>query len=314
MSHRVLVTGGGGLLGYALRQLCPDAVYLTRRDGDLTDPIHVKRLFDRYAPERVIHLAAVVGGVKKNAEDNADLFTANVLINTNVLTIAQQRKVSRLISVLSSCVFAEALDRPPTEADIHHGMPFEGNLGYGYAKRMLDVQTRLLWMQDGCRFSTITPATMYGPNDNWDLEGGHVIGALIHRCVLAKQQRRPLEVWGTGEAVRQFVYSFDVARLILRALEAFDGPETVIVVPDDGLTIRTLVQHITTAVQFAGPVVFRRDQPEGQRVKVIRSTRCAGLFPGLTFTPLEEGLKATVQWFLEQAPGPKAGAGRVAAS
>ena len=300
----MLVTGGGGLLGYALKQIAPNAAYLTRRDCDLTDLGQVKRLFARLAPERVIHLAAQVGGVKRNAEQNADLFTSNVLMNTNVLSAAQEHGVTRLISVLSSCVFPELPDRPATEHDVHAGMPFEGNLGYGYSKRMLDLHTTLLQMQHGCRYSTITPVTMYGPNDNWDLDGGHVVGSLIHKCFLAQSQGRPLEVWGSGAAIRQFVYSCDVARLLLHAVETYDGPETVIVTPDAGVTIRTLVECMTKVMRFDGQVVFDRQQHEGQLVKVIQSRTFAHRFPGFVFTSLEEGLKATVQWFIKKhAPG-----------
>ena len=299
MSTELLVTGGGGLLGYALKKPRPGAVFLTRQDGDLTDPNQVRRLFETLKPKRVLHLAAEVGGVKRNAAENADLFTTNVLINTNVLTAAREEGVSRLISVLSSCVFQLYPDRPSTEDDLHVGLPFRGNLGYGYAKRMLDVQTQLLWEQYGCKFSTLTPVTMYGPNDNWDLEGGHVIGSLIHKCFLAKQLNKSFEVWGSGKAVRQFVFSSDVARILLQALDAFEGPGTVIVAPDSGIAIAELAKIIAQAMKFRGEIVFNTHRPEGERIKVIQSREFSHRFPDFTFTPLEEGIRVTVDWFLE---------------
>jgi len=299
MPIEILVTGGGGLLGHAFKKIFPEAVFLTRKDGDLTDLGETKRLFEKFKPKRVLHLAAQVGGVKKNAAKNADLFSENILINTNVLNAARESGVSRLISILSSCVFSFQ-DRPSTEDDLHHGMPFEGNLGYGYAKRMLDVQTRLLADQYGVKFSTITPVTMYGPYDDWDLEGGHVVASLIQKCFLAKQHNKSLEVWGSGKAVRQFVFAPDVARVLLKALDFFKGPDTVIVAADSGMTIADLAKQIAKAVGFKGPIVFNPDMPEGQRVKVIQSRRFTEEFPGFKFTPLEEGLKITTEWFSEQ--------------
>ena len=299
MHTEILVTGGGGLLGHAFKKICPDAAYLTRQDGDLTDLCQVRRLFEEFRPKRVLHLAAEVGGVKKNSLKNADLFATNVLINTNVLNLACEFGVSRLISVLSSCVFQPNPTRPSTEDDLHAGLPFEGNLGYGYAKRMLDIHTKLLWERHGCKFSTILPVTMYGPNDNWDLEEGHVVGALIHKCFLSKQQNRPLEVWGNGKAVRQFIYSSDVARVLLEAMDSFTGPETVIVAPDQGIAISDLARLIARGMKFDGPIVFNTSMPEGQRVKVIRSLNFSSYFTDFTFTSPEEGLRATIEWFCD---------------
>lgn len=303
MRTEILVTGSGGLLGYALNKICPDATFVTQRDCDLTDLCAVRNLFSKLEPRSVLHLAAKVGGVKSNKSQNADLFTVNVQINTNVLNVAQEYKVSRLVSVLSSCAFPVNTDHPSTEGDLHQGMPFEGNLGYGYAKRMLDVQTRLLWAQYGCQFSTITPVTMYGPNDNWDLEEGHVIGSLIHKCFLAKRNGEPLQVWGSGRAVRQFAYSVDVARLLVKALNHYEGPETVIVAPDEGITIHDLVNLIAKVMQFGGRILFDPSKPEGQLTKIVKSIGFSSRFPDITFTSLTEGLEMTVKWFVENYSG-----------
>jgi GDP-L-fucose synthase len=297
VSVDLLVTGGPGLLGSAVRELRPDVVFLGSRDCDLVDLAQVRALFDRVMPRRVLHLAARVGGVKSNAAKNADLFTLNAQINTNLLRVAQESGVQRLISVLSSCAFAVHQDRSSTEEDLHVGMPFEGNLGYGYAKRMLDVHTHLLWKQYKCRFSTVTPVTMYGPKDNFNLENGHVIGALIHKMVQAKETRGRVEVWGSGNAVRQFVYVKDVARVLLDELETFDGPDTVIVAPDQGVTIRELANQIARALGFSGQLVFDRGKPEGVTIKRLKSIRFMLRHPGFVFTPLEKGLAETVNWF-----------------
>ncbi len=307
MNIDLLVTGGTGLLGSALKDLGPNATYVCSRDADLTDIEQVRSLFDRLKPRRVLHLAAQVGGVKANAIRNADLFTENVQINTNVLSTAQHAGVSRLISVLSSCAFQLYSDRASAEEDLHIGMPFKGNLGYSWSKRSLDIQTRLLAEQCGARFSTIAPVTMYGAHDEFDPDEGHVVAALIARCVSAKRHDEPLVVWGNGRAMRQFVYVGDVARFLLEALERDDGPETVIVAPDDGLSVAELAPIVAEVIGFNGPIVFDQDQPEGVLVKRLKSRRTDTWLTDFQFTPLYEGIKNTVAWYLDNVSGCQAG-------
>ncbi|HNV85628.1 MAG TPA: NAD-dependent epimerase/dehydratase family protein [Candidatus Omnitrophota bacterium] len=299
MQEKILVTGGSGLLGHAVRKIVPGATFLTSQNGDLRDAKQTDRIFGDKKPDRVLHLAAKVGGVKINAERNADFFADNIQINTNVLASAQKHKVKGLVSLLSSCAFPFYSGRPTRETDLHSGLPFPGNLGYGCAKRMLDIQTRLLWEQHGCRFTTVTPVTMYGPHDHWDLENSHVLSALIHKCFHAKQSGKTLVVWGSGEAVRQFVFSGDVARLILKTGQSIESPDTVILAPDSGIKIRDLAGIIAGAMKFKGKIRFDKSKPEGQRVRVLKSNLFPKRFPGFKFTKLEKGLEETVEWFLE---------------
>jgi len=297
MNTRILVTGGEGMLGHALKKVCPHATFATREDTDLRELSQVEKLFETVKPEVVLHCAARVGGVKANAEDNAGFFADNVQINTNVLSIAEKNRVSRLISFLSSCAFQMYPERPSSEEDLHEGVPFEGDRGYAYSKRMLDLQTQMIWKQSQLRFTTMTPVTMYGPHDDWDLESAHVLSALIHKCFLAKRSQQPFEVWGSGQAVRQFVFVDDVARLVCQALETIEGPETIILAPDEGISVRELAEMIARVMGYDGPIAYGETKLEGQSKKVLKSSRFQRLFPDFIFTSLEEGLRSTVTWF-----------------
>ncbi|MDA1061291.1 MAG: NAD-dependent epimerase/dehydratase family protein [bacterium] len=293
----LLITGGSGLLGSALKPLSHDAIFVDSQNADLRDLSQVRALFQKFRPSHVIHLAAKVGGVRANAEQNADLFTHNVQINTNVLGVACEMGVTRLISILSSCAFNLYPDQDSSEDDLHVKVPFEGNLGYGYSKRMLDIHTKLLCNQYGCRFSTIAPVTMYGPHDNFDVENGHVISSLLHKSILAKKQEKPLQVWGGGQAIRQFIYVEDVAKLLLEMLTCYDGPETTIIASDDGVTIRELVDEIVKSIGYEGMVEFDKTKPEGVLVKRLKSNKFDQQYPNFSFTPLQKGLQKTVEWF-----------------
>jgi len=297
VNHKILITGGSGLLGRAVHELLPEAVCLSRQDGDLRDPVQVKALFDRHRPYGVLHLAAKVGGVKANAEANADFYSENVLINVNVLNAAKEAGVQRMISLLSSCAYKTYPERSSTEDDLHEGLPYEGNLGYGISKRMLEIQSRLISKQYGCEFSTLTPVTLFGPHDNFSLETGHVAAALIHKCLLAKKTAGPLKVWGSGLAVRQFVYVKDAARLLRDWIQRGGYQESVIMAPDEGLTIRDLAVQIAEVCGFTGEIQFDTTLPEGQRIRRLKSLRFQEVFPAFKFTPLKRALQETVEWY-----------------
>lgn len=299
----VLVTGGSGLLGQAVRRLRPDAVYLSSRDGDLRNRSVAEQLLQSIRPSQILHLAGVVGGIKANVAENARFLEDNILINTAVLSAARRMQVPRLTTMLSSCAFPFFSDRPTTETDVQGAVPYDGNAGYAHAKRTLDLQIRLAAKEAGLAWNSLTPVTMYGPHDSFDLESGHVVGALIRRCHDAQRHGTAFTVWGTGRAVRQFVYVDDVARVALRALAGTWGPGTTIVTPDEGISIAHLAGTIGRVMDYPGPIVFDATQPEGVPVKRLRSMTFEERFPGNRFTSLTDGLTETVRWFLSRELG-----------
>ncbi len=303
MTGSLLVTGGSGLLGQAVRRLRPDAVYWSSRDGDLRDQSVAERLLQAIHPGQILHLAGVVGGVKANADGNARFLEDNILINTAVLSAARRLRVPRLTAMLSSCAFPLYADRSTTESDLQDALPYDGNAGYACAKRTLDRHIALAANEAGLAWNSLTPVTMYGPHDSFELETGHVVGALIRRCHEAHTYGTAFTVWGTGRAIRQFVYVDDVARLALRALGGAWGPATTIVTPDEGIPIAQLARTIAQVMDYSGPIVFDAAQPEGVPVKRLRSTTFEERFRGSRFTSLTDGLTETVRWFLSQETG-----------
>ncbi|MBH0201264.1 MAG: NAD-dependent epimerase/dehydratase family protein [Nitrospira sp.] len=299
MTGPLLVTGGTGLLGSAIRKIRPDAIFLSSADGDLRDSSVAQRLLQDIRPGQILHLAGLVGGVKANTANNSRFFEDNALMNTAVLSAARSLGIQRLVSFLSSCAFPLFPDRETTEDDLQAALPYDGNVGYGYAKRMLDLHTRLVAKEEGWMWSTLTPVTLYGPKDSFDLENGHVVGSLVSRCWRAKTTGTPLVVWGSGRAVRQFVFVDDVARIALEAIQGNLDSSTTIIAPDAGVTIRALAETIATVMGYTGPLVFDRTQPEGVLVKRLLSGTFPSRFPDCRFTGLRAGLETTVRWFIE---------------
>ena len=206
MAKTILVTGGNGLVGSALRTL--EAIYpeynfvfTCRQEHDLTREEDVKRLFEEQSPDYVIHTAARVGGIGRNLSTPAQQYYANILMNAYVIHYAQKSGVEKLLAFSSVCAFpagAQSLH----EDILHDGEPYPAHYSYAYSKRMVDVQIKAYKQQHGVNYCSVIPGNIFGENDNFNLEDGHVVPSLVHKCYKAKQEGKPLQVWGDGTPYR----------------------------------------------------------------------------------------------------------------
>ena len=300
---KTLVTGANGLVGFAFQKMNnPDFVYVTRTDADLTDFVQTKELFERIRPEKVIHLAAVVGGIGGNMIHSGEYFRNNTMINTNVLECARQVGVSKLVSFMSTCVFPDKCSYPLNEKDLHNGPPHPSNFGYAYAKRMLEVQSSAYRKEWNCDYIVVIPTNIYGPNDNWSLTDGHVIPSLIHRCYVAKKNKEDLTIWGSGKPLREFVHSDDIARLTLWALENYSEDSPIIFSSGIERSIKELAEIVTRSLKFEGKLLFDLTKPDGQFRKPSDTTKLRSYCPTFQFTSLENGIESTVKWFMDNYP------------
>ena len=171
---------------------------------------------------------------------------------------------------------------------------------------MLEVQGRAyntqygVSVEDGkmkfpAKYINVIPTNIYGPNDNFHLENSHVVPALIHKCYLAKRDDTPLMIWGSGKPLREFIYSEDVGELTQLILEQYESTDSLILSTSKEHSIIDLVK----AIDFKGRVIFDADKPDGQYRKPTSNLRLRNFFPEYEFTPFEEGIKKTVDWFVE---------------
>ncbi|PCH37537.1 NAD(P)-binding protein [Wolfiporia cocos MD-104 SS10] len=322
----ILVTGGSGLVGKALQHVIntepvgsrfgrrPDEqwVFVSSSEADLRNAEEARLLFEKYKPTHVIHLAAIVGGVYINMKNNLNFLRDNILINDNVLHTAYQTKVQKVISCLSTCVFPDKVTYPLDETKIHLGPPHDSNFGYSYAKRLVDVQNRAYKDQFGCNFTAAIPTSIFGPYDNFELGSAHVIPALIHKCYLAQKNGTPLVIGGSGKPLRQFIYSYDLAKLFIWQLREYDDVEPIIlsVAEDQEVSIKQLAEAIVKAMHFKGVCLFDTNQAEGQFRKPASNAKLMTLIGDFEFTPFEKALDETVQWFLRHYEGARTGKAR----
>jgi GDP-L-fucose synthase len=289
-----LITGGTGLIGSEFKT----GIKVSSAQCNLRDTNAVTQLFSDYCPDSVIHTAAKVGGVAANTKYVYDFFLENTLINNNVIDQARSNGVKKLLAFTSTCIFPNQVEYPLKESYMHFGPPHESNYGYAYSKRMLDVQIQACNQQYKTKYFTVVPTNVYGPKDNYNLDNGHVLPALIHRCYLAKEQGIDFEVWGSGAPLREFIFSRDVANICEILLDKYQDTAPVIISTSQEVSIKQVVALICDIIGFKGNVVWNTSKPEGQFRKPTDTARLKSVIGNYQFVDLKAGLEETIDYFI----------------
>jgi GDP-L-fucose synthase len=302
--RRVVVTGGNGFLGSAVRTQLDRAgatsvVAPTSADYDLRDRAAVADLFGATRPELVIHLAARVGGIGANQARPAELYLDNLLMGTYVLDEARLRGTDKTVLVGTVCSYAKFTPVPFTESSLWQGYPEETNAPYGIAKLAQLVQLQANRAQYGQQAIYLIPTNLYGPGDKFHPAVSHVIPALIKAAVDAKESGADhIDVWGTGAASREFLYVDDAARGIVLAAEHYDSSEPANLGADRELPIRELVGIICDLVGFEGEVRWDSSKPDGQPRRGVDASRAEKEFGFKADTDFDDGIARTLDWYL----------------
>lgn len=307
---KVLVTGGYGLVGKALQQEAKTLerlqfFYIGRQSCDFREYDQVQRTFAEIQPDIVVHLCARVGGVYDNMKNNFTYLMENMQINNNVMNACREFKVKKLLNMLSTCIFPnDGVSYPLTSDQLHNGLPHYSNIGYAYSKRLLHVASKLMIDSQVAPVQVVNliPTNLYGENDNFNINSGHVLPALIHKMYNAKQTASPLKVKGNGMAVRQFLYARDLAKVIIAFVESTSSQQeiTCIVSPpeESEISINNLVEKLKNAFGWHGKVIYESGLSNGQYKKTTTNNEVNFWLPNFQFTPLDTGLDRVVQYFV----------------
>merc|ERR1719198_1410441 len=227
-------------------------------------------------------------------------YRENIVMNDNIMECSRIYGVEKLVSCLSTCIFPDKTTYPIDETMVHNGPPHDSNCGYAYAKRMIDVLNQCYKEEYGCNMTSIIPTNIYGPHDNFSIEGGHVIPGLIHKAYLAKKNGTDLSIWGSGSPLRQFIFNRDLGELTVWVMRDYDSVEPIILsVPEeDEVSIAAIAHMVADATGLPRErVVFDTTKSEGQFKKTACNDKLRKLRPDFKFKSIQEGIKESVDWF-----------------
>ena len=318
-NKHILVTGGAGFLGsFLIEKLrergCKEIFVSRSKDYDLVEMEAVKRLYRDSRPDIVIHLAARVGGIGANRANPGRFFYDNLMMGVQMMEVGRQVGIEKFVAIGTICAYPKFTPVPFKEEDLWNGYPEETNAPYGLAKKMLLVQAQAYRQQYGFNAIYLLPVNLYGPGDNFDPETSHVIPALIKKIVDAMGDKdrpdkldkpdkldrpdKPIVVWGTGKATREFLYVEDCAEAIVLAVERYNKPDPINIGAGFEISIKELVDLIAKLTNFKGDVLWDNSKPDGQPRRLLDTGRAYREFGFKAKVNLEQGLKRTIDWYL----------------
>jgi GDP-L-fucose synthase len=303
-NSKIFVAGHKGLVGSAIvRKLQAEGytniIARTRQELDLTNQEAVSIFFKRQKPEYVFLAAAKVGGISYNAKVPADFMYENLMIQTNVVHNAHLNGCKKLLYMGSACIYPKVTPQPIKEEYLLTAPLEPTNEGYALAKIAGLRMCQYYKTQYGFNTISVMPANLYGINDNFNPDRGHVIPGMINKFLTAKENGDSnITCWGDGSPTREFLYVDDMADACVFLMNTYDGDEFLNVGSDTEIKIKDLANIIRTATEYTGKVVWDKTLPNGTPRRKMDNTKLfdLGWKPVVSF---EDGLKRTVEWYIQ---------------
>ncbi len=303
-NHKIYVAGHRGLVGSAIvrslkRSGYTNIVGRTHSELDLTNQAAVRAFFEEERPDVVVLAAAKVGGINANQTKPAEFAYENMQIQCNVIHCCHEFNVKKLLFLGSTCIYPKLAPQPIPEDALLTGPLETTNEAYAIAKIAGLEMCKYYKMQYGDDFISCMPTNLYGPYDNYDLSGSHVMPAMIRKFHEAKVNGTPsVELWGSGTPLREFLYSDDMADACVYLLENYDGLQHVNIGTGKEVSIKELAEAVKAAVGYEGDIIWNRDMPDGTPRKLTNVDKLHSL--GWHHrVELEEGIKLAYEWFKE---------------
>lgn len=301
-TDKIYIAGHTGLVGSAVMRLLrkqgyKNIVYRTKNELDLTKKEVVDTWFAQERPQYVIIAAARVGGILDNDTHPVDFIYENIMIASNVIHAAHEYRVKKLLNLGSACIYPKESRQPIKEEYFMTGKLEPTNDAYAIAKIAAIKLCQSYHRQYGDNFISAMPTNLYGPGDTFNDNFAHVLPALLHKLVVAKETRQPLvQVWGSGKPRREFMFVDDLARALLLLMEKYDSPEIINIGTGEDINILDLVDLIKKVVGYKGEIVLDSTKPDGMPLRRLDVTRLHELGYRHEYT-LDQGLRETYVWY-----------------
>jgi GDP-L-fucose synthase len=301
-TDRIFIAGHNGLVGSAiLRRLKADGyqnlLVRSHAELDLENQQGVNEFFDEEQPQYVFLAAARVGGIMANSTYPAEFIRSNLVIQMNVIEAAHRSGVRKLLFLGSSCIYPKHAEQPIKEEALLTGSLEPTNEAYAVAKIAGIKMCQSYNKQYGSNFVSVMPTNLYGPNDNFDLMGSHVLPALIRKFHEAKVSDSPeVTVWGSGRVYREFLHVDDMADATVYVMQHHDGSQILNIGCGKDVTIADVANLVKETVGYEGEIVFDTSKPDGTPRKLLDVSRlfALGWRPRIE---LAQGLADTYAWF-----------------
>ncbi len=299
MSETIVVTGASGVIGTALvgelrAHSGREVLALTSGDVDLTDLAATTEVFASARPAIVFHLAARVSGIMGNLRAQGQAYFDNVRINTHTIEAARLAGARKIVAMGSAAIYSDIVPLPMREEDIWLGLPHGSEAGYAHAKRGMLGQLQAYQDQYGLDYAYCVSTNLFGPNDRFDEQQGHVLPSLISKFHRAVTTDTPVTVWGSGTPRRDFIYSKDAARAMRMIGDQFTGP--INLASGSTVSIQETAERIREIVGHTVEIKWDRTKPDGQKLREYDVTKLRAM--GFRdFTPLQQALAETYHWY-----------------
>lgn len=306
-NSKILVLGNRGLVGSAVMREFHKQGYTNvvapigdKRQFDLRNKDDVNSLFVTHWPDYVINCAGRVGGINANNTKSAEFIMDNLQMQTNIIEGCHKWAVKKFLFLGSSCIYPKNCPQPIKEEYLLSGPLEETNIGYAIAKISGLIACRMFNKQYGSNFIAAMPTNLYGINDNFNLVDSHVLPALIRKFHIAKiNNDKNVEFWGTGTARREFLFVDDLAEALVFLMNNYDDcSQHINIGSGTDIPIKVLAEMIKTIVGYEGEIIWNTDYPDGTMKKQLDVTKINNL-GWKSKTSLEDGLKITYKWFVE---------------
>jgi GDP-L-fucose synthase len=299
----ILVAGGSGLVGSAivreLKQLNKDVIGISSKDVDLQDRDKTFEFIKNLKPTVIIDSAAKVGGIGGNNSYPVEFLSQNLQIQSNLMDAAHAAKVSKFVFLGSSCIYPRDCAQPIKEEYLLTGALEQTNSAYAVAKIAGIELIKSYRKEYGYKWISVMPTNMYGSNDNFDLENGHVLPVLIRKFIEAKRSgSSKVILWGSGSPLREFMHVDDFAKAVVFCMDKYDDSKQINVGSGQEVSIKDLADKISKAVGFNGEISWDSSKPDGTMRKVLDSSKIANL-GWKPLISLDQGIASTVEWYLQ---------------